>query len=116
MKKQFLISTFIFTLTSCTKGFIPEYTNITEPVDSIISYSSHIKPVITQYCISCHSGSSPQGNLNLINYSQVRSAIENNSLIQRVNDPINPMPPSGLMPIQTRALFDEWIKNGYLEN
>jgi hypothetical protein len=46
----------------------------------------------------------------------VRSAIENNSLIQRLNDPINPMPPSGLMPIQTRVLFDEWIKNGYLED
>jgi hypothetical protein len=54
--------------------------------------------------------------LLLENYNQVRSTSENGTLIQRINDVSNPMPTSGLMPASTRALFDEWVQNGYLEN
>lgn len=81
-----------------------------------ITYQLHINPIITNNCISCHSGINHQGNLRLENYNQVRSATENGTLIQRINDSSNPMPPNGLMSISTRELFIKWVQNGYLDN
>ena len=107
----------VMLLTSCTKGFIPESfepTSSTNQGDTV-TYQTHISAVISNSCISCHGGSNPQGNLLLETYTQVRNAAENGTLIQRINDAADPMPTSGLLPAQTRALFDEWVQNGYLE-
>lgn len=116
-----VITFFVITLlTNCTKGFIPEDVQPVSPTDTTmtdtITYQAHISVVITNSCISCHGGSNPQGNLLLETYSQVRNSAENGTLIQRINDAANPMPTTGLMPAQTRALFDDWVQNGYLEN
>ena len=113
-----LIAIFAFSLiSSCTQGFIPiEEINPTLPTGGTITYETHISTVMTNSCISCHGGSNPQGNLLLETYSQVRNSAENGTLIQRINDVANPMPPAGLMPASTRALLDEWVQNGYLEN
>ena len=117
----FLLLTFFAAtfLTNCTKGFIPEDgitpTPPTNP-GGTVTYQTHISAVISNSCISCHGGSNPQGNLLLENYNQVRNSAENGTLLQRINDAADPMPTSGLLPAQTRALFDEWVQNGYLEN
>ncbi len=113
----FLLLTFFTAtiLTSCTKGFIPEDITPTNPGDTV-TYQTHISTVISNSCISCHGGSNPQGNLLLESYTQVRNAAENGTLIQRINDAVDPMPTSGLLPAPTRTLFDEWVQNGYLEN
>lgn len=108
----------ISVMTSCTKAYISENT---EPIpinttNDTITYDSHINNVISSSCIGCHSGTNPQGNLLLENYSQVRISAETGTLIQRINDASNPMPTSGLMPAQTRAIFDSWENNGFLEN
>lgn len=102
-------------ISSCSKGYIP--VEETSPIQTgPISYQTHISPIISSRCISCHSGSNPNGNLNLENYNQVRNASENGLLIQRINDAANPMPTSGLMSASTRALFDEWVSGGFIEN
>ena len=101
-------------ISSCTKGYIPvEETN--QIPTGPITYQTHISPIISTRCVSCHSGNNPQAGLLLENYTQVRNSTENGDLIQRINDPINPMPTSGLMSTSTRALFDEWVNSGYLE-
>lgn len=102
-------------LSGCSEGYIPIQETTTIPTGSI-SYQTHISPVISSRCISCHSTSNPQGGLLLENYNQVRSATENGNLFQRINDAANPMPPSGLMDSSTRILFDQWVTDGYLEN
>ena len=117
----FLLLTFFAatSLTNCTKGFIPEDDIIPTPPTNqgdTVTYQTHISAVISNSCINCHGGSNPQGNLLLETYTQVRNAVENGTLIQRINDAADPMPTSGLLPAQTRALFDEWVQNGYLEN
>jgi len=116
----FLLLTFFVAtlLTNCTKGFIPENIESTSPTgqSDTVTYQIHISSVISNSCIGCHGGSNPEGNLLLESYTQVRSATENGTLIQRINDASDPMPTSGLLPAQTRALFDEWVQNGYLEN
>lgn len=123
MKKSIVIYSLmiaVFSLSlisSCTEGFIPvEEIDPTLPTGDTITYETHISTVMTSNCISCHGGSNPQGNLVLENYNQVRNSAENGTLIQRINDVANPMPPAGLMPASTRALLDEWVQNGYLEN
>ena len=124
MKKLTAISFLLFilfaatSLTNCTTGFIPEDITPTPPTNlgGTVTYQTHISKVISNSCISCHGGSNPQGNLLLESYTQVRNAAENGTLIQRINDAADPMPTSGLLPAQTRALFDEWVQNGYLEN
>ncbi len=102
-------------MSSCSEGYIPIDEATTIPTGPI-TYQTHISPVISSRCISCHSVSNPQGDLILETYNQVRNSVENGTLIQRINDPADPMPTTGLMPASTRALFDEWVNNGYLEN
>jgi hypothetical protein len=108
----------VMLLTSCTKGFILESVEPTSSTNQgdTVTYQTHISKVISNSCISCHGGSNPQGNLLLENYSHVRISAESGMLIERINDAADPMPTSGLLPAQTRALFDEWVQNGYLEN
>ena len=112
-----MIAVFAFGfISSCTEGFIPEDITTAPPTGSPITYETQISTVMTANCISCHGGSNPQGNLLLESYNQVRNSAENGTLIQRINDVANPMPPAGLMPASTRVLLDEWAQNGYLEN
>ncbi len=124
MKKSIIIYCLLFALltfsliSSCTKGYIPEdIAPITPPsaTDSI-TYQSHIAQVVSTHCLSCHSGTNPQGNLQLESYNQVRQATETGTLIQRINDAADPMPTSGLMSAENRALFDQWVQNGFPEN
>jgi len=117
-RTKFSISVVVMILFSgCTQSIIPgEYIESTIPIDSIVTYENQIRSIISQNCITCHSGSNPNGNLRLENYNQVRNASENGTLIQRINDAANPMPTSGLMSASTRALFDEWVKGGFIEN
>jgi len=118
LSQAIYVSIFIGIISSCTKAYIPEDVEpiTTNSTSDTITYQSHIKNIISNNCLSCHSGSTPQGNLLLENYDQVRSASENGTLIQRINDVSNPMPTTGLMPSSTRVVFDEWVQNGYLEN
>lgn len=107
-------------LSNCTKAYIPKDTesNLSPAINETdtIKYQPHISVAISNNCIGCHGGSNPQGGLSLENYNQVRNSTENGMLIQRINDASDPMPPSGLLPSQTRLLFDRWVQNGYLEN
>ena len=115
MKKIIYTSILILMMSSCSEGYIPIDEATTIPTGPI-TYEAHISPVISSRCISCHGGSDPQGGLLLQTFNQVRNSTENGTLIQRINDPADPMPTTGLMPASTRALFDEWVNNGYLEN
>jgi mono/diheme cytochrome c family protein len=117
-RTNFNISVVVMILLSgCTQSIIPgEYLDSTIPIDSIVTYENQIRLIISQNCIACHSGNNPNGNLRLENYNQVRNVSENGTLIPRINDAANPMPTSGLMSVSTRALFDEWVNNGFIEN
>lgn len=91
-------------------------TQTEEPEDKGINYDTHIKPIVTTNCISCHSGATPAANLDLTTYDNVKKSTQNGALIQRINDATNPMPQSGLMSTAERSLFDEWVKNNYKES
>ena len=115
MKKIIPTSILLILMSSCSNGYIPIAEQVQVP-SGPINYQRDISPIVSSRCVSCHGGSNPEAGLLLETYIDVRNSAENGSLIQRINDPANPMPSSGLMPVSTRALFDQWRADGYLEN
>jgi len=83
--------------------------------NTVVTYTTDIEPIMTNRCITCHSGSTPSGNLLLTNYAEVRAAAEAGNLTTRINDNTNPMPPSGLIPSDQRTTIQDWVNGGFLE-
>ena len=81
-----------------------------------ITYDEHVAPIINNYCITCHGGTAPSANLWLTNYNEVKDATQHGNLISRINSSSSPMPPSGLITQSNRAIIQEWVDDGYLEN
>ena len=82
-----------------------------------VTFAADIQPIMQSNCTSCHGTVPSNGAPNsLVTFDQVRNSAQNSSLINRINNPGAPMPPSGLMPSPTRALFDAWVSGGFQEN
>lgn len=85
-----------------------------------VSYQQHIQPIFNTYCVSgCHSGSSPEGGLNLessVSYAQLSNGYidtlnPNNSLLHfQMNYASNIMPPSGKLDQCTLDLIYKWME------
>ena len=62
-----------------------------------VTYNGSVLPIFDQYCLSCHSGASPQGGINLEDYSVVAQLAENGTLLGAIrHDPgYSPMPQGG---------------------
>lgn len=84
-----------------------------------VTYSGTIVPLINARCASCHSSSSPSGNLDLTQYSTLRDVALDGRLegsIKRLPDPYIPMPPTlGLNDCRVRK-FMIWIEDGAPQN
>lgn len=84
--------------------------------DDNISYKTTIKPIIQNYCISCHSGTKPAAGMALTSYEEVRFQTKKGKLLNRINNEGRPMPKSGLMPLEMRLSIEKWAKNGFKQN
>ncbi len=84
------------------------------PIAEEVSFTHDIRPVIENYCATCHAGVEPEGGFALDSYKAVRAQVETGALLERINDPKDPMPPAGLLPIQHRRLFKKWADGGYV--
>ena len=115
MKKPFFISLVLFFIFSrCTTTEIP--IDIVEPILTTVTYDTDVKAIIDNNCISCHVTNGQASFLPLVNYTQVRRSAESGTLIESMNDVVDPMPKSGLLSAQTRAVIDAWKVDGFLEN
>lgn len=94
----------------------PDPTTNPDPTNNTsVTYNGNIAGVMSANCTSCHGDPVSQGApMSLTTYSQVKSYID--IIIARVNSSTNPMPPAGLMPTNTRNLFQQWKDGGLLEN
>lgn len=79
-----------------------------------ISYSNDIKPLVENFCTTCHAGDDPEGDFVLTSYADVRKQTEKGELLQRINDAGDPMPEDGLMPKYMRRMFQLWAEGGYV--
>jgi len=84
-----------------------------------VTYSITILPIIKTNCEACHSGGSPSGNVLLSNYTEIKAAAENESLMGTIKHKTgwSPMPKGGnnLSDCDIRKL-EIWIKNGEPNN
>jgi hypothetical protein len=95
------------------------------PCDTMnVSYSTTILPLITDYCLSCHSGGTPSGNVSLEGYDNVKAAADipagsYGSLIGVISHAAgnSPMPKNGnkLSDCQIRQV-EIWIGEGSQNN
>lgn len=114
--KLLLVFSFFLGFISCTKAFISDEEETTEPIDKIIKYNTDVKQIMTNNCITCHGGPSPSDGLDLTTYVNVKNAAISRNLLERMNDVTAPMPQSGLLLLSTRKIMDKWKTDGYLEN
>jgi mono/diheme cytochrome c family protein len=93
---------------------------IEENCDSInVTFSGTIMPIIQNYCMGCHSGSSPGGNIRLQNYNDVVIIANNGKLVGTITHAagFKPMPQSGLKISDCNiAQIKKWISDGTPEN
>lgn len=119
MKKlrNFLFITPCLLLFSCSTN---SEDDLILPIENteIVKYNQNIKPIMDSNCIGCHGNSNPNAGLSLTNFNQVRQAVLNNGLIDRISrqsgDP-QLMPTGGRMPQQTIDLVVKWQTDGLME-
>ena len=79
-----------------------------------VSYTNDIRPIVSNYCSTCHAGNDPAGDFILETFADVRRKVESGNLLQRINDEQDPMPPAGMMSKRQRDLFKAWAEGGFV--
>ncbi len=94
---------------ACTKdrGQLPE--TIPSADCSTIHFSEDIKPVIDDKCLGCHSASYLCGDL--VTYDDVKSKVDNGSLLQKVVRD-KTMPPGNPLSEEELQKFKCWVESG----
>lgn len=94
--------------------------NILPPIDTIacdsanVTFPGTVVPILDAYCITCHSGATPQGGLDFTDYSQLAFVAENGALIGSIKhlEGFEPMPQGGNKLSNCEiALIEIWIND-----
>ncbi len=84
-----------------------------------VTYSGSIGPLLSTTCTGCHSGTSPDGGVDLTNHGHVVDAVNNSNLMASIRQEAgaSAMPPAGnaLNDCQIQ-LFEIWIADGMPNN
>ena len=85
-----------------------------------VTFSGTVEPLLADRCVSCHSGATPDGGVNLSTHGGVVSAVDSRDLIAAVRHAgggVSSMPPSGnpLTECQIRAI-EFWVAAGKPNN
>ena len=98
-------------LVSCESATVQDISAvITDP-----TYTTHIAPVMSAKCTSCHAGGNEFPNLET--YAQVKNATQNGDLLCRLDASCgNIMPQEGALPQATITMIRLCKTQGYLEN
>lgn len=86
---------------------------------SNVTYAESVLPILQGSCTSCHSGSSPSGNVSLDGYNNVKTYADNGKLMGAISHASGyaPMPQGGnkLSSCQISTIR-KWINDGTLNN
>jgi len=115
MKKINLIIT-AFALSCLLFGCSTATIEEVEEIDGLVTYTTDVRPIISNNCLPCHAGSTPSAGLNLETFVNVRNATQNGNVLVRINSSSNPMPQGGQMAPALIATIEQWAADGYLEN
>jgi uncharacterized membrane protein len=117
MKKYILILS-IFTLFSCESTTYEELQDA-ETITGAVTYNAHVKSVIENNCLMCHSEGGVSSFRPLGTYVQLKEAVLTTNLldrIQRQNGETGQMPQTGRMSQADINLILQWNADGLLEN
>ena len=109
----------LFCFTNCSYN---SEDDLTEDViiEEFVTYEDNIKSIIDTNCIFCHSNPPVNGApMSLITYNNVKNAVENRDLIDRISstDAGFVMPFGGpRLPQNLIDLVIQWEQEGLLEN
>ena len=114
-----IILLFLFGLWSCTSASESDLIDVPETTQPI-SYTTHVKPIIDNNCLGCHSNPPINGApMHLTTYDAVKDAVENRALIERISttDQGFLMPFGGpRLPQQLIDIIIQWDADGLMEN
>lgn len=85
-------------------------------IDWTITYDNDVQAIIRGNCTTCHGGPTPSADLDLTTLENVKQAIEEKDLIQRMNSRSKPMPPTDMLSLKDRLIVFKWKKDGFIEN
>lgn len=78
------------------------------------TYVANVKPIITENCISCHASGSGQTPY-LETYDEIKDAIVNGNLIQKIEAPSGQgMPISERMSQANIDIINGWVNGGFV--
>ena len=90
------------------------------PCDTVgVSFANDIQPMLTTYCLGCHSGSFPSGGIMLNSHASVLTQVNNGNLLGAVNHSpgFTPMPQGqAKLNACNIALIRNWIDQGASDN
>ncbi len=90
------------------------------PIPDVVTFENDVKSIIDNNCVLCHSNPPVNGApISLTSYELVKSAVENNGLIDRIssNDLGFVMPFGGpRLPQNLIDIIIAWEADGLLEN
>lgn len=84
-----------------------------------VKYSTHILPLMQNNCQGCHSGSAPDGGINLITYAGVKAVADNGKLFGAIShlNGYSAMPKNGIKLTDCQInIVKIWINQGSINN
>ncbi len=115
LRKAFLYTLILGNL-GCSNGNDDMNSEPIPDSTSKITYTNEIKTIMMNNCYDCHNNPASNGApMSLTTYQEVKNAVNSRGLINRINSTTNPMPPSGIMSLNNKALIQQWKDDGLLE-
>lgn len=93
----------------------PVGVNIELTVPDVVSYNdlvgtNNMVNMFAAHCVTCHNNTTASGSLNLQDYTDASATSA--TIAARIEDPMKPMPPSGLLPQVRIDIIKKWISLG----
>ncbi len=102
------------------EGALNNYCDDINNCDTVdVKYSTHIEPIINNYCKGCHSGASPSGGLKLTNYDEVMFKVNEGSFLGSIKGTFGwSSMPKGVTKLSACNIrkIEKWIQAGALNN
>lgn len=88
---------------------------------SVTKFSTQVKPILSSYCLTCHSNANASGSgagIKLENYADVKTYVNNGKLVGSIEHTSNyPMPKGGgTLSVCDISIINAWITKGSLND